>query len=204
MRSNGGIETIAIAPKNGPLRGAAVVVSERSVDKADNLFAGILEGPMKGAFTVVRADPYSVTDGAFLPDGDLLLLERRFNFASGLGMRIRRIAAGGHPAWRRGRRRRHARSGHELPDRQYGGARRHLAARRRDPGDLGFGRQPLDPRAKPDARIPADQVKRGRMPRRSNALKPPTSAWGSALPDEGFQVVAFTAGMGLTTLISAP
>lgn len=94
LRSNGGIETIAIAPKNGPLRGAAVVVSERSVDKADNLFAGILEGPMKGAFTVVRADPYSVTDGAFLPDGDLLLLERRFNFASGLGMRIRRIAAG--------------------------------------------------------------------------------------------------------------
>jgi hypothetical protein len=49
---------------------------------------------MKGAFTVVRADPYSVTDGAFLPDGDLLLLERRFNFASGLGMRVRRIAAG--------------------------------------------------------------------------------------------------------------
>lgn len=94
LRSNGGIETIAIAPKNGPLRGAAVVVSERSVDKADNLFAGILEGPMKGAFTVVRADPYSVTDGAFLPDGDLLLLERRFNFASGLGMRVRRIAAG--------------------------------------------------------------------------------------------------------------
>lgn len=92
LRSNGGIETIAIAPKNGPLGGAAVIVSERSVDRSDNLFAGILEGPMKGAFTVVRADPYSVTDGAFLPNGDLLLLERRFNFASGLGMRIRRIA----------------------------------------------------------------------------------------------------------------
>ncbi|PST18540.1 hypothetical protein C7U60_16470 [Mesorhizobium plurifarium] len=93
LRSNGGIETIAIAPKDGPLRGAAVVVSERSVDKADNLFAGILEGPMRGVFTVVRTDPYAVTDGAFLPDGDLLLLERRFSFASGLGMRIRRIAA---------------------------------------------------------------------------------------------------------------
>ncbi|WP_457663947.1 esterase-like activity of phytase family protein [Sinorhizobium medicae] len=92
LRGNGGIETIAIAPKDGALRGAAVIVSERSVDRSDNLFAGILEGPMKGAFAVVRADPYAVTDGAFLPDGDLLLLERRFNFASGLGMRIRRIA----------------------------------------------------------------------------------------------------------------
>ncbi|MQX48420.1 esterase-like activity of phytase family protein [Sinorhizobium medicae] len=92
LRSNGGIETIAIAPKDGALRGAAVIVSERSVDRSDNLFAGILEGPMKGAFAIVRADPYAVTDGAFLPGGDLLLLERRFNFASGLGMRIRRIA----------------------------------------------------------------------------------------------------------------
>lgn len=93
LRNNGGLEMLAIAPKDGPLAGAAVVVSERSVDKADNLLAGILEGPMRGAFTVVRHDPYAVTDGAFLPDGDLLLLERRFNLASGLGMRIRRIPA---------------------------------------------------------------------------------------------------------------
>ncbi|WP_085025552.1 esterase-like activity of phytase family protein [Ensifer aridi] len=93
LRGNGGLETIAIAPKNGPLSGAAVIVSERSVDEADNLLAGILEGPMRGVFTVVREDPYSVTDGAFLPGGDLLLLERRFSLASGLGMRIRRIAA---------------------------------------------------------------------------------------------------------------
>ncbi|MCA1492519.1 esterase-like activity of phytase family protein [Sinorhizobium alkalisoli] len=94
LRNNGGLETVAIAPKHGPLVGSAVVVSERSVDTSDNLLAGILEGPMRGAFTVVRHNPYAVTDGAFLPNGDLLLLERRFNFASGLGMRIRRIAGG--------------------------------------------------------------------------------------------------------------
>ncbi|HXV30429.1 MAG TPA: esterase-like activity of phytase family protein [Sinorhizobium sp.] len=93
LRKNGGLETLAVAPKDGPLAGAAVVVSERSVDKADNFLAGILDGPMRGAFTVVRHDPYAVTDGAFLPDGDFLILERRFSFASGLGMRIRRIAA---------------------------------------------------------------------------------------------------------------
>ncbi len=91
LRSNGGLETVAVSPADSPLGGAVVTVSERSVDKADNLLAGILDGPMKGAFAVVRTEPYAVTDGAFLPDGDLLLLERRFNFASGLGMRIRRI-----------------------------------------------------------------------------------------------------------------
>jgi hypothetical protein len=34
-----------------------------------------------------------VTDGDFLPNGDLLLLERRFSIAEGIGMRIRRIDA---------------------------------------------------------------------------------------------------------------
>jgi hypothetical protein len=93
LRSNGGLETIAIAPKDGPLSGAAVIVAERSVDTSGNLLAGILDGPMRGAFSVVRQDPYAVTDGAFLPNGDMLILERRFNFSSGLGMRIRRLAA---------------------------------------------------------------------------------------------------------------
>jgi len=93
LRKNGGLEMLAIAPKDGHLAGAAIVVSERSVDEEDNLLAGILEGPMRGTFTVLRNDPYAVTDGAFLPSGDLLLLERRFNLASGLGMRIRRIPA---------------------------------------------------------------------------------------------------------------
>jgi hypothetical protein len=36
-------------------------------------------------------DEFEVTDAAFLPDGDLLLLERRFSIATGVGMRLRRI-----------------------------------------------------------------------------------------------------------------
>ncbi len=42
-------------------------------------------------FSVVRSDEFDVSDGDFLPGGDLLLLERRFNMASGVAMRIRRI-----------------------------------------------------------------------------------------------------------------
>lgn len=91
LRSNRGLETIVVSPKSSPLEGAVLVVSELSYDAAGHLYAAVLDGPRKGVFGVVRKEPFAVTDGAFLPDGDLLLLERRFSFAEGIGMQIRRI-----------------------------------------------------------------------------------------------------------------
>lgn len=91
LRGNRGLETVAVSPKESPLAGGAVVVSELSFDKAGHLYAAVLDGPRKGKFGVVQKDPFAVTDGAFLPNGDLLLLERRFSFAEGIGMQIRRI-----------------------------------------------------------------------------------------------------------------
>lgn len=91
LRGNGGIEALMVAPSAGPLAGALVAISEKTVDKAGNLIAGILSGPLAGEFRVRPRDGFEVTDGAFLPDGDLLLLERRFSIASGVAMRLRRI-----------------------------------------------------------------------------------------------------------------
>ncbi len=91
LRGNRGLETIAVSPKDSPLAGGVVVVSELSFDKANHLLAAVLDGPRKGVFGVVQKDPFAITDGAFLPNGDLLLLERRFSFAEGIGMQIRRI-----------------------------------------------------------------------------------------------------------------
>lgn len=91
LRSNQGFETLVRAPQDGPLYGARIVIAERSLDEAGHLFAAILEGPQRGLFKVVRSDDFDVTDGVFLPDGDLLLLERRFSLASGVAMRLRRI-----------------------------------------------------------------------------------------------------------------
>lgn len=91
LRHNGGMEALAVSPADSPLAGALVVVAEKSIDTDGNLLAAILEGPLKGTFAVTHHPSFDVTDGAFLPNGDLLLLERRFNFAEGVGMRIRRI-----------------------------------------------------------------------------------------------------------------
>lgn len=91
LRQNRGFETVAHSTPESLHDGSLVVVSEKSLDKAGNIFAAILEGPNKGIFTVKRNGEFDITDGAFLPGGDLLLLERSFSIASGVRMRLRRI-----------------------------------------------------------------------------------------------------------------
>ncbi|HET7413704.1 MAG TPA: esterase-like activity of phytase family protein [Pararhizobium sp.] len=91
LRTNRSLETVAVSPKDSPLHGATVTVAEMSINKAGDLYAGILDGPMRGAFFVHRDPPYGVSDGAFLPNGDLLLLERSLTLSLGFGIRIVRI-----------------------------------------------------------------------------------------------------------------
>lgn len=91
LRNNRGLEAIMVAPAASALAGEAVAVSERSLNASGDIYAAVLTGPSKGVFFVKRHPPYDVTDGDFLPNGDLLLLERRFSIAEGIGMRIRRI-----------------------------------------------------------------------------------------------------------------
>lgn len=91
LRRNRGFETVTRANPHGQHEGALVIVSEKSLDQAGNMFAAIIEGPNKGIFTVKREGDFDITDGAFLPNGDLLLLERSFSLATGVKMRLRRI-----------------------------------------------------------------------------------------------------------------
>lgn len=93
LRQNRGFETVAASPADGPLAGARVAVTEKSLDTRGDIFAAILEGPQKGIFTIARTGDFDVTDGSFLPNGDLLLLERKFAMATGVEMRLRRISA---------------------------------------------------------------------------------------------------------------
>jgi hypothetical protein len=91
LPSNKGLEAIAVAPQGHPLAGAVIVVSERSGEDNQPTMGAIITGPRAGLFEVSRPGDYDITDMAFLPDGDLLLLERWFRPFRGLGMRIRRV-----------------------------------------------------------------------------------------------------------------
>lgn len=91
---NKGLEAIGVAPPSHPLAGAVVGISERSREGDDTPTRGfILTGPVQGAFDVARSDAFEVTDLAFLPSGEMLLLERHYSRARGVACRLRRIAA---------------------------------------------------------------------------------------------------------------
>jgi hypothetical protein len=92
MPGRDGAEAIAVAPASGPLGGGLVVVAELQRTETGDARGWIVGGPQAGTFAVRRFDDYDVTDAAFLPDGDLLLLERKYGFPYGIAARIRRIA----------------------------------------------------------------------------------------------------------------
>ncbi|RLQ88633.1 esterase-like activity of phytase family protein [Notoacmeibacter ruber] len=91
LRGNGGIETLVRTPDDSPFEGARIAIAETSIDRDGNILAAVLEGPRKGLFAVKPSDRFSPTDGAILPGGRLLLLERSFSLARGVGMQLRVI-----------------------------------------------------------------------------------------------------------------
>jgi hypothetical protein len=88
---NRGLEALAVAPAGSPVAGALVGIAEGPVRGEGAPDAFILTGPHKGTFHVVRRDGFAVTDLAFLPGGDLLILERRYVPPFSLAMRLRLI-----------------------------------------------------------------------------------------------------------------
>ncbi len=89
---NMGLEALAFVPRGAPLGGTLIALSERGLDAAGNLLAFLIEGPSPGVFTVRRRNDFDISDAALLPPGELLLLERKFSWFDGVGIRIRRIA----------------------------------------------------------------------------------------------------------------
>lgn len=93
LPSNSGLEAIGVAPPRSPLAGALVGIAERTGEGENTPTQGvILSGPRAGAFGVARRNDFDVTDLAFLRNGEVLLLERRFSILRGLGVRLRRLA----------------------------------------------------------------------------------------------------------------
>ncbi|MGO4388407.1 esterase-like activity of phytase family protein [Microvirga sp. 2YAF29] len=86
LPSNGGLEALGVAPQLSPLAGALIGIAEGGK-------GFVLTGSRQGTFEVVRANGYDVTDLAFMDNGDMILLERRFSIFGGFGCRLRRVAS---------------------------------------------------------------------------------------------------------------
>jgi hypothetical protein len=91
LPNNKGLEALVFVPRGLPLGGALIAISERGLNREGNLLAFIIGGPRAGLFALKRTADFDVSDAALLPSGDLLVLERKFSWTSGLFVRIRRI-----------------------------------------------------------------------------------------------------------------
>ena len=92
MVANRGIEAMALI-KTGKLKGTLLAFAEGRADKNGNLIGWLIGGPTPGGVLLKRIGGFDITDAASLPDGGVVLLERRFRFSEGIKMRIRRLAA---------------------------------------------------------------------------------------------------------------
>lgn len=89
---NLGLEALATI-RAGRMEGTLVAFPERLKDRNGNLVGLLIGGPSPGTVTVRRLGGFDITGAAGLPDGGLLLLERRFRYSEGVKMRVRRIKA---------------------------------------------------------------------------------------------------------------
>lgn len=89
---NGRGEAIAVVPAGRPYAGSIVTFVESPGDDG-RVEGGIRVDGRWRPLSITAPGGYSITDAAFLPGGDLLVLERRLQLLTGLGMRIRRIPA---------------------------------------------------------------------------------------------------------------
>ena len=92
LPNNKGLEALVFVPRNLPLGGTLIAISERGLDKSGNNLAFLIGGPRPGTFAVKRSADFDISDAALLPASDLLVLERKFGWTSGLFIRIRRLA----------------------------------------------------------------------------------------------------------------
>ncbi|MHC2433819.1 esterase-like activity of phytase family protein [Bradyrhizobium sp. USDA 4451] len=96
LPNNKGLEALVFVPKAlskaQPLAGTLIAFSERGLDASGNLIAFLVGGRTPGQFSVRRTENFDISDAVLLPSGDLLILERKFSWLGGVGIRIRRLA----------------------------------------------------------------------------------------------------------------
>jgi hypothetical protein len=90
MHPNQGIEALAMI-ETGRLEGTLLAFAER-LGKDGNLRGWLIGGPTPGTILLKSLAGFDITDAAALPDGGVVILERRFRYSEGVQMRIRRLS----------------------------------------------------------------------------------------------------------------
>ncbi len=90
---NRGIEALGIFPPGSSYAGRLIGLSERSGDREDPTEGFVMnrDGSAAFRFRLKRSDGFDITDLDFLPNGDLIVLERYFTPIRGVAMRLRRL-----------------------------------------------------------------------------------------------------------------
>jgi hypothetical protein len=91
LPSNKGLEGLVVVPKGMALAGTLIAFSERGLDADGNILAFLIGGRTPGQFSLRRSQDFDVSDAVLLRSGDLMVLERKFSWLSGIAIRIRRI-----------------------------------------------------------------------------------------------------------------
>lgn len=90
LSRNKGLEGLTLINR-GRLKGTIIAFAERLKHKSGGLMGWLIGGPTPGTIRLKRLNGFDITDLATLPNGDVLVLERRFRMSADIRMRIRRI-----------------------------------------------------------------------------------------------------------------
>jgi len=86
--SNGGLEAVAILPDR-----RFVLITERYKNENGTTKGWLMDKNRFYSISYLQSDGFEPTDISSLPNGDLLLLERRYNLLRGAIVRVRRLPA---------------------------------------------------------------------------------------------------------------
>ncbi|HWJ87591.1 MAG TPA: esterase-like activity of phytase family protein [Pelagibacterium sp.] len=92
LRTNGAIESLCMAPQTSPVAGSTLIITESHSIIPDTWAATLLGDADRGDLAISISGRFNPTDCAFLPNGDLLVLERGFAFLT-FSVQLRRIPA---------------------------------------------------------------------------------------------------------------
>ena len=92
LRTNESLESLCIAPPASPIAGSTLLLTEEALDADGNHRGWLLGQRDKGPIFYQNSPVVNPTDCAFLPNGDLLVLERGVSMLSFV-MNLRRVPA---------------------------------------------------------------------------------------------------------------